>query len=87
MKGYNMLLIKPIITFMLCSIPSRTSIRELIGAVNSFGFANTYDLVFLPCRPQRRRLTPTNFGYAFVNFSSPEHATDGKRHPQPKIET
>ena len=65
----------PITTMMLCDIPCRQTIEKLIAAINAIGFADTYDLVYLPSHEARRKVKHMkNIGYAFVNFKSPEDA-------------
>lgn len=66
----------PITTLMICDIPCRQTIQQVIDAINSHGFTGTYDLVYMP--PQkgfRRPKQSQNMGYAFVNFKRPEYAS------------
>lgn len=63
-------------TLMICDIPCRQTIQQLMDAIHAQGFAGTYDLIYMP--PQKGRHTPKhsqNMGYAFVNFKQPEYAT------------
>jgi hypothetical protein len=65
-------------TVMICNIPCRAKLEEIAKAVDSLGFAGTYDLLHAP-GPKRRhaRMTnTTNVGYAFINFLHPQHAQD-----------
>jgi hypothetical protein len=63
-------------TVMLCNIPCRVKLEEIIQAVASLGFDGTYDLLHAP-GPKRRHphlTSTTNIGYAFINFVTPEYA-------------
>ena len=63
---------------MLCDIPCRMSINQVLDAINQVGFSRTYDLVYVPSRPgswrPKKTKSPQNMGYAFVNFTKPEFA-------------
>jgi len=62
-------------TMMICNIPCRSTRDDVIEAIHSTGFADTYDFVYVPCG--RRAATRIgNMGYAFVNFKSCQHAED-----------
>jgi hypothetical protein len=65
-------------TVMLCNIPCRVKLEEIIEAVRSLGFEGTYDLLHAPGPKRRHRhlISKTNIGYAFINFVSPEYARD-----------
>jgi len=71
--------IEPITTMMLCDIPCRLSIQEVVDAMDLQGFSNTFDLIYMP-RPKGLRSEKAglhhNLGYAFVNFTTPEKATE-----------
>jgi len=58
-------------TLMICGIPCRQSVDQIIEAINMTGFENTYNLLYVPAK--RPRISQ-NLGYAFVNFKTPEHA-------------
>lgn len=62
-----------ITTLMISYIPERMKIEEFIDILHSRGFANTYDLLYMPfsTKPQGR---VKNLGYMFVNFKKPEGA-------------
>lgn len=65
----------PITTLMICDIPCRQTIQQVIDSINANGFTGTYDLVYMP--PQkgfRRPKHSQNMGYAFVNFKRTEYA-------------
>jgi hypothetical protein len=64
-----------ITTMMLCDIPCRRTVEQVIEAIDMHGFIDTYDLVYMP--HQKGRRTPSqshNMGYAFVNFKKQEWA-------------
>jgi hypothetical protein len=62
-----------ITTLMICDIPCRRTIEQLVGAIDGVGFANTYNLVYMPSkRPMYSQ--NVNMGYAFVNFKTVEFA-------------
>lgn len=66
----------PITTLMICDIPCRQTINQVVDAINEHGYAGTYDLVYMP--PQkgfRRPKHSQNMGYAFINFKHAEYAT------------
>lgn len=68
--------IEEITTLMVCDIPCRRSIEQVMEAFDIHGFAGTYDLVYMP--HQKGRRTPSqsqNVGYAFVNFKTAEWAS------------
>merc|ERR1712118_485791 len=56
-----------ITTLMLCDIPCRQSIEQIIDAINMLGFEGRYDLVY---RPAKRPTLRQNMGYSFVNFNT-----------------
>jgi hypothetical protein len=65
-----------ITTLMICDIPCRLTIHQVIDAMDKGGYKNTYDLVYMPprkgCRPHKQK--QRNVGYAFVNFKNSECA-------------
>ena len=63
-------------TLMIYYIPLCMKREELIGVIHSLGFANTYDLLYIPtCKvPQNADHVGRTLGYAFVNFRKPEVA-------------
>lgn len=64
-----------ITTMMMCGIPCRRSVCQVVDVINEHGFEGTYDLVYLP---EQKRFQSSrrkhSLGYAFVNFKLPEHA-------------
>lgn len=67
--------IEGITTLMICDIPCRQNINQIIDAINVHGFENTYDLVYMPAHKASRVVNHfQNVGYAFVNFKQPEYA-------------
>jgi len=63
-----------ITTLMVCDIPCRESIEQLMGVMDAVGFSKTYDLVYMPGQ-RGRQTSQGNVGYAFVNFKKAEWAT------------
>eukprot|EP00929_Paragymnodinium_shiwhaense_P048170 TRINITY_DN24396_c0_g2_i1.p1 TRINITY_DN24396_c0_g2~~TRINITY_DN24396_c0_g2_i1.p1 ORF type:complete len:526 (-),score=110.82 TRINITY_DN24396_c0_g2_i1:152-1729(-) len=61
-------------TYMLCNIPCRATQQQVVDAVNSLGFAGTYDFIHLPTggRMSKHTKNTTNLGYCFINFLHPE---------------
>lgn len=57
---------KPITTLMLCCIPLKLSIHEVVEAIDGMGYAKTYDLVYLPTqkgvRHPSKEIVNANFG-------------------------
>jgi len=70
-------MVPSITTMMICDIPCRQNINQLIDVINEHGFSGTYDLVYMPPQKGFRRTSPKhsqNMGYAFVNFKDPTYA-------------
>lgn len=64
-------------TLMLCDIPCRRTVDEVQASIDVHGFANTYDLIYMPHRTDRNISATArvqNLGYAFVNFKKAEWA-------------
>jgi RNA recognition motif-containing protein len=63
-------------TLMIGGLPFNTTSDEFIEAVDSFGFAGSYDFVYMPSRSTKKngRMRQGNVGYAFVNFKSASEA-------------
>lgn len=59
-----------ITTLMICDIPCRRSIEELKEIIDQQGFAETFDLIYMPGRKGSRNKCSQNVGYAFVNFKT-----------------
>lgn len=60
-----------ITTLMICSIPFHVCSDELLQAMDSLGFAGTYDFVYMPSRSAAKKhgkVRRGNVGYAFANF-------------------
>lgn len=74
--GADELLPPDVTTLMVGALPVRLDIHQLVEAINSFGFANSYDLVYMPYRSVKKRgkVQHGSPGYAFVNFKTPEVA-------------
>eukprot|EP00397_Hematodinium_sp_SG-2012_P040844 GEMP01044829.1.p1 GENE.GEMP01044829.1~~GEMP01044829.1.p1 ORF type:complete len:269 (+),score=41.68 GEMP01044829.1:67-873(+) len=54
-------------TMMIRNFPNRSPIKYLVAALDSHGFAGTYDFIHAPyCFVKKQ-----NFGYAFINFRDP----------------
>lgn len=56
---------------MICNIPCRVTLPQLVEAIDGLGFANAYDFIYLPS-PKHQQ----NVGYGFVNFLNPDDAYD-----------
>eukprot|EP00929_Paragymnodinium_shiwhaense_P002304 TRINITY_DN102523_c0_g1_i1.p1 TRINITY_DN102523_c0_g1~~TRINITY_DN102523_c0_g1_i1.p1 ORF type:complete len:430 (-),score=90.27 TRINITY_DN102523_c0_g1_i1:280-1569(-) len=56
-------------SFMLCNLPCRFTLPEVIQAVDSLGFAGTYQYIHLPCGGHSRKQANANLGYGFIKFS------------------
>lgn len=59
-----------VVTVMVKNIPCRCSKQEVLDAITSVGYGNTYSFFCLPGRGRHA----ANFGYAFVGFDSGELA-------------
>ena len=62
-----------ITTLIIHCIPQHMSIEQLIEFLHSHGFANTYDLLYMPGSTKSQGQIK-NSGYMFVNFRKPEGA-------------
>ena len=51
-------------TVMIRNIPCRCSAEEVLRAVDSLGFAGTYDFFYLPMNRRHKQ----GIGYGFINF-------------------
>jgi len=68
-------------TLMISNLPFQlTCIDMLIWALDQYGFAGTYDLVYIPPKQKAMRVR-TDTAFCFVNFKSPEHAAWFVRQP------
>jgi hypothetical protein len=67
----------PITTLMISALPVRLTIDQLLTSIDSAGFRGTYDLVYMPYRSVKKRgkVQHGSPGYAFVNFKTPEYAS------------
>eukprot|EP00392_Amoebophrya_sp_AT5.2_P008584 g8612.t1 len=61
---------RPITTLMVRNIPNRYNQTQFVQELDSIGFRNQYDFVYLPVD----RSTESSVGYAFVNFRQPADA-------------
>jgi hypothetical protein len=59
-------------TLMLRGIPNRTKFQYMGDAIKEQGFANDYDMVYMPT--SRTMGTLRNLGYIFINFKNPKGA-------------
>lgn len=57
-----------ITTLMMRNVPCRFSQDDMMVLLDSEGFMNTYDFVYLPSN------SSSNLGYGFINFPDPEDA-------------
>jgi RNA recognition motif-containing protein len=60
-------------TMMVCNIPCRVRHADLVEAIESMGFAQTYEFIHLPARREQR---DSNLGYGFIHFF---HGEDAER--------
>jgi len=63
-------------TMMFCNIPCRASHEEVTQVIDSAGFADMYDFIYLP---RLSCFKSSNIGYAFVDFKSPQDASEFAR--------
>jgi len=61
-------------TVMLCNIPCRVGRTHIANALESRGFADSYNFIHLPKGKSRRYRRNGNIGYTFINFTSKEFA-------------
>jgi len=59
-------------TLMICDIPCRQTIEQIIDVINQQGFTSTFNLVYMP---SKRPKYVQNMGYAFANFQTSQYAT------------
>lgn len=64
----------PITSLMLCNIPCRVTQEGLLEVVESLGFKDTYDFLYLPIGGRPSTSGVSNLGYGFINFKLPEQA-------------
>jgi len=66
---------KEVTTLQICDIPCSQGIAEMIDAIHSLGFANTFNFVYMPWKGSHSDTDSIrNMGYAFVNFETAEDA-------------
>lgn len=65
-------------TAMLRNLSTSCSLQSLIDLLDQNGFKSTYDFIYVPMK----MLSDMSFGYAFVNFVSPEEARSFQVHFQ-----
>jgi len=53
-------------TLTIRNLPRKLTRKEFVRAIDSSGFAGSYDFVYLPHKFEKRE----NFGYGFVNFAN-----------------
>ena len=63
-----------ITTLMISYIPEYMQIKKFVDVIHAHGFANTYDLLYMPISSKPRGTTVKNLGYMFMNFRKPEGA-------------
>mmetsp|Transcript_21348 Transcript_21348/g.47237 ORF Transcript_21348/g.47237 Transcript_21348/m.47237 type:complete len:426 (-) Transcript_21348:142-1419(-) len=68
----------PITSLMICNIPCRVTQPQLAQVVDSLGFENQYNFLYLPSG-SRSSAGSSNLGYGFINFADPENAEKFKR--------
>eukprot|EP00929_Paragymnodinium_shiwhaense_P088003 TRINITY_DN48197_c0_g2_i1.p1 TRINITY_DN48197_c0_g2~~TRINITY_DN48197_c0_g2_i1.p1 ORF type:complete len:217 (+),score=22.69 TRINITY_DN48197_c0_g2_i1:52-702(+) len=59
-------------TIIIQNITSRASPQEVREAVDSLGFAGSYDIIYLPARGGSP--AGTHYGYAFINFTDAHYS-------------
>lgn len=65
----------PTTSLMICNIPCRVTQQQLVAVINSLGFTDTYDFLYLPAGGRSSATGSSNLGYGFVNFIEPEDAS------------
>jgi len=62
-------------TLMLCGIPARQGIHDVIQVLGLHGFANAFDLLYMPSYTRLTSNGPQfkQLGYAFINFIEANH--------------
>jgi len=65
---------REVTTLMMCGVPFCQTIDSIIDAINSHGFVDTFNLVYMPSNDKQKRKYLQNMGYAFVNFKLAEYA-------------
>jgi len=68
--------VKATTTMMFCNIPCRASREEVVQVIDSAGFADMYDFIYLP---GLSGFKSSNIGYAFVDLKSPQFAREFAR--------
>jgi hypothetical protein len=64
-----------ITTLMISNMPVRIKVHSIIDAINSLGFGEAFDMIYMPVNYRTQRGKASNFsGYAFVNFKKSEDA-------------
>jgi len=64
-----------ITTLMLSNMPVRIKVHTIIDAINSLGFGEAFDMIYMPVNYRIQGGKASNFsGYAFVNFKKSEDA-------------
>ena len=69
-------------TLMLHGVPSRRTLADLMAQFTELGFTHAIDLAYMPQRPLktgRGPQRPHNFGYAFINFTTPHLMQEFKK--------
>jgi hypothetical protein len=64
----------PIVTLMICNIPCRITLQQLVEVIDSMGFAGKYDFLHLPIGGGSSAGSRSNLGYGFINFADPVDA-------------
>jgi hypothetical protein len=60
----------PLSSYMLCNIPCRITQEQLAEAIDSVGFKDKYDFLYLPSGGRSSK-SGANLGYGFINFVDP----------------
>jgi hypothetical protein len=64
----------PITTLMLSNLPCRVTQHQMVDVLDSLGFGDSYDLLYLPVGKPANKSGTSNLGYGFINFIDSDEA-------------